>query len=324
MVIFSLIILFWTIKSRTYENFYSIEQNIIKNIHKLSLNFDINATNGYRYHFESQDILYKFNEIYIDSRKREIRLYDQYVKILFNLIIYENNRGLFDFSSKDILYSEKVHVDIKFKSLKFFEEYNEFSFGFRCVIDNFDNDIVIHFENIDKLNIFKYMIFEEKNGNENKTLHDIMKINIISNFEKEMNKSLVYYPENDSLYYLKKAINYIIGSPFYLDYRFNTFFSINKCIINSFKYDEIIKENRTIILKNVNASMYSEIYMENYDGMSDEIFSEDTVFVLLDFIGIDEKKEIIFGKIQRLDSYFLDALKLVFKKTKEILEQENI
>ena len=324
MVIISFIILLWTIYSRTYESIMKIQKNVIKNIHKLCLNFDVNGTNDYIYHFESQDILFKFDGIFMDEKIKEFRMYNQYVKILFNLTVYEANSSFFDFSSKDIIYSEIVHVDIKFRQLKFFEEFNDFSFGFQYKIDNIDNDIKIHFENFDKLNIFKYILFEEKKEYENKTLYDIMKINIISNFEKEMKKSLVYYPECDSLDYLNTIINYFINIPFNLDYRFNSFFSINKCIVKSFIYDEIIKENRTVVLKNLNFSIYSEIYMENYDGMNDEIFSEETVFVPLDFISINENKEIIFGKIRIFDDYYLEALKLIFKKTEEILEKEKI
>jgi hypothetical protein len=324
MVIISFIILLWTIYSRTYESIMKIQKNVIKNIHKLCLNFDVNGTNDYIYHFESQDILFKFDGIFMDEKIKEFRMYNQYVKILFNLTVYEANPSFFDFSSKDIIYSEKVYADIKFKQLKFFEEFNDFSFGFQYKIDNIDNDIKIHFENIEKLNIFKYILFEEKKEYENKTLYDIMKINIISNFEKEMKKSLVYYPECDSLDYLNTIINYFINIPFNLDYRFNSFFSINKCIVKSFIYDEIIKENRTVVLKNLNFSIYSEIYMENYDGMNDEIFSEETVFVPLDFISINENKEIIFGKIRIFDDYYLEALKLIFKKTEEIIEKEKI
>ena len=58
MVIISFIILLWTIYSRTYESIMKIQKNVIKNIHKLCLNFDVNGTNDYIYHFESQDIYY--------------------------------------------------------------------------------------------------------------------------------------------------------------------------------------------------------------------------------------------------------------------------
>ena len=323
MVIFSFILLLWTINSRTYESIKIIQKNVIQNIHKLSLNFDVNGINDYTYHFESQDILFNFDGIFMDERQKEFRIYDQYVKILFNLKIYENHSNFFAFSSNDIIYSEKIKVDIKFKQLKVFKEYNDFSFCFQYKINNLDNDIKIHFENIDKLNIFKYFLFEEKNEFENKTLYDIMKINIISNFVNQINKSLIYYPECDSLDYLNTIVNYFINMPFFLDYKFNVFFSINKCIVNSFKFDEIIKDNRTVVLKNINISMYAEIYMENYDGMTDEIFSDDTTFFVLDFLSIDENKEIIFGTINSYDDYFLGALKLIFKKTKEILEKEN-
>ena len=47
MIILSFLILLWIINSRIYDNIYLIQKNIIKNIHKLSLNFAINGTNDF-------------------------------------------------------------------------------------------------------------------------------------------------------------------------------------------------------------------------------------------------------------------------------------
>ena len=287
MIILSFLILLWIINSRIYDNIYLIQKNIIKNIHKLSLNFAINGTNDYSYHFKSENILFYFDKIFMDENDKEIIIYDQHIKILFDLNIYEYSSRFFDISSKDILYSEKVQVDMNFTSLIFYKEYDDFSFGFQYKIDNIEDDISIHFEN-------------------------------------EVNKLLVYYPECDSLYYFHSIVDYFKKEVFFLNIRINSIVTINRCKISKFNYQEIIKDNRTIIFKNINVTIYLEMYIENYDGGSEEFFSDENLSFLIDFISIDDKNKIIYGNAQNYKDYALDALKLVFNKTEEILGKKNI
>ena len=325
MVILSFLILFWIINSRIYNSIYLIQKNIIQNIHKLSINFIINGTNDYSYNFKSEDILFYFDKIFTDENQKEIIIYDQHIKILFDLNIYEYSSKFFDISSKDILYSVKVQVDMNFTSLIFYKEYDDFSFGFQYKIDNIEDDISIHFENINRLNIFKYFIFEEKNEMyNNNTLLEFIKFNFLVNFENEVNKLLVYYPECDSLYYFHSIVDYFKKEVFFLNIRINSIITINRCKISKFNYQEIIKDNRTIIFKNINVTIYLEMYIENYDGGSEEFFSDENLSFLIDFISIDDKKKIIYGNAQNYKDYALDALKLVFNKTEEILGKKNI
>lgn len=325
MVIFSLVILFWTINSRTYESIYQIQDKVIGNIHEISLDFIINGNNDYAYHFESKDIFFYFDGIIIDEYQKEFSTYNQYVKILFNLTIYEHVPGILEYPSKDIICTENIQADIKFSSLKFKEEHNDFSFGFQYSLRNVDTDVNIHFDNINKLNIFKYIFLEEKKDiYNNKTLLDFIKSSVVANFGKGIIKSLVYYPECDCLYYLHSVIDYITKGTFFIDYRINSLFTINKCSVNNFIFEDIIKDdNRNIILKNINATMYLEIYMDNFDGIASEIYDEENIFLLLDYISISPNKNISYGKNKINREYPFEVLKLIINKTEEILEKKN-
>lgn len=325
MVFLYFLSFFCYINSRIYERIYNVQKKVIQNIHQLSLEFHIQGTNDYIYHFKSQDIFFNFDAIFMNEYKKEFWAYDQYIKILFNLKIYEYHPRIFDYSSKDIIYSEDMLADIKFKFFKFYEEYDDFSFGFQSNISNIDNNIIIHFENIDKLNNFKYILFEEKNVlYNNKTLSHFIKLNIAKNINDEIRKSLVYYPECDSLYYFQSIINYFTNELFYLDYPINSLFTINKCKISSFNYDKIIKDDRNIILTKINASMYLEFFVDNYEKTSTEFYEEENLFLIVDNITIDQNKNIIYGKQKNNKEYSLDALKLIINKTEEILEKETI
>ena len=56
-----------------------------------------------------------------------------------------------------------------------------------------------------------YLLFEERNDlYNNKTLNDLIKLNILSNFQEQVKKYLVYFPECDSLQYFNKKNNLCI------------------------------------------------------------------------------------------------------------------
>ena len=56
-------------------------------------------------------------EVILSDSKKEIIFYNQSIKILFNLKIYEYKSGIFDFSSKEFIYSENFTADLSFKIL---------------------------------------------------------------------------------------------------------------------------------------------------------------------------------------------------------------
>ena len=56
--IYIVLILLLSIKSRNYVTLEEIYKNISHNLHILPINFVINGTNDYSYHFNSIDIYY--------------------------------------------------------------------------------------------------------------------------------------------------------------------------------------------------------------------------------------------------------------------------
>ena len=99
--------------------------------------------------------------------------------------------------------------------MKFYKKYDDFSFDFEYEIDNINNDVLLHFENIDKLNLYKYLFFEDKNDiYENRSLSDLIKVDIVNNFASAIQKYLIYYPVCDALYYFKTIVKYFTGDIF--------------------------------------------------------------------------------------------------------------
>ena len=327
MIIFSFLILLLTnvINSRSYEAMSQIKRKIFLNLNDLYLDFIIYGTNNYAYHLQSEDILYYFKYVFISEEHKEILTFNTKINIIFNLNIYEYTPSIIDFTDNNTQHSEKIIADINFNSLKFHKVFEDFSFGMKYNIENMDNDILINFENIDKLNTFKYLLLEEKSDiyESNNNLFDFLKKSIINNLEKEINKSLVYYPECDSLNYFKSIIQYIKNEPFTIDLKFNSYFIINKCKILEFNYDEITKNNRTIIFNNVIVKIYMEIYSIDYYDYEEDDVSEETLPLLINYIKIDENKTILYGKDKSDNVYALNALKLVIKKAEDILGKKN-
>ena len=328
MIIFSFLILLITnvIHSRSYESISQIKRKLFNNLNDLHLDFIVYGTNNYAYHLQSQNILYYFKAYILSEKLKEILTYNANIKIIFDLNLYEYTQSIVDVFDNNNLYSEKIIVDIRFKSLKFYKEYDDFSFGLKYNIENFDNDVSINFEKIDKLNTFKYLLFQEKSEiyDYNNNLYDFLKKNIIDNLIKEINKSLVYYPECDSLDYFKSIIQYFINGIFTIDLKFNSFFTINKCKILEFNYDEITKKNRTIIFNNIRAKIYMEIFSYNYDYYDNDYVTDETLPLLISFIKIYENKTIEYGKEKFDNDYAFRALKLVINKAEDILGKKNI
>ena len=98
--------------------------------------------------------------MYVSEAKKELDILHQHIKIIFDLNISENNNELFNYFTDEIKYHETISADIYFKSLKFYEIYDDFSFDFQYEIDDLDKDIIINYENIDKLNLFNYLLSE--------------------------------------------------------------------------------------------------------------------------------------------------------------------
>ena len=326
--LFFLITIFISVQNRNYDPINKIQGILLQSIkNDLYLNFTINGTNDLSYNFISENIYYKFGRTFVDDKLKEILIFNSYIRILFNLNVYEYSNRICDFSSKNIKYSENIQVDIKFSKLIFIKKYADFSFEFLYDFNDLYNDISIYYENMDKINLFKYLLSEDKNDIYNNSLDDYIKLNVMKNFDKEIEKMLVYYPECDSLFYFNSIIDYfkqkieineIIKTEGFLNYVVNT------CKINIFDFKEIIKENRTIIYKDINTTMILETYYEDPSSYKVTNNTEEIKTVYIDYISIDENFKINYGKINNIyyNEEYLEVLKLVVKKSEETLKKK--
>ena len=326
--LFFLITIFISVQNRDYDPINKIQGILLQSIkNDLYLNFTINGTNDLSYNFISENIYYKFGRTFVDDKLKKILIFNSYIRILFNLNVYEYSNRICDFSSKNIKYSENIQVDIKFSKLIFIKKYADFSFEFIYEVNDFFNDISIYYENMDKINLFKYLLFEDKNDTYNNTLDDSIKMNIIQNFDKEIEKMLVYYPECDSLYFFNLIIEYFKNELIELNERIYQVgykdFIINTCKITSFDFKEIIKENRTIIYKDINTTMTIATYLEDPDDYEEESIDISTRTVYIEYISIDENFKVNYGKINNDNDVYLEALKLVVKKSEETLKKNE-
>ena len=331
IIIYIFTFLLLSIKSRIYNTIDEIYYNLSKTIHKIPIQFAINGTNDYSYNFQSQDILYYFSRMYVSEAKKELDILHQHIKIIFDLNISENNNELFNYFTDEIKYHETISADIYFKSLKFYEIYDDFSFDFQYEIDDLDKDIIINYENIDKLNLFNYLLFEEKNDlYENNTLNHFIKINIINTFEKQIKKYLITFPECDSLEYFKSIIHYFKNQLFLIDYKIinpneGEWRTVYQCKINEFKYKEITKKNRSIIFNDINVTAYFVIDSMDPSDFDNEREEDETKSFQIDYISINNNKKISYGKLSKYgDGYELESLKLIINKTISTLENKEI
>ena len=94
------------------------------------------------------------------------------------MTIYEYCNDLFDLNYlKSALINEKtIIVDINFKDIKYFQKKSDFSFDVLFNIENLKNNITIHFDNLNELDMFKehlMLIYEEPS----KFIENFKKIN---------------------------------------------------------------------------------------------------------------------------------------------------
>ena len=323
------LLLLLSIKSRIYNTMNEIYFNLSKSIHKIPLQFVINGTNDYSYNFTSKDIFYYFRQTNINDVKKEINISNQDMKIIFDLSIYDYNNRIFDLSEKEVKYQETISVDIFFQKLKFYELYDDFSFDFKYKINNFKEDVLINYENIDKLNTFNYLLFEEKNDlYDNNTLNDFIKLNILNNFQEQVKKYLVYFPECDSLEYFKSIIDYFKGQLFLIDLKIiyhsvETWMTIYQCKIIDFQYKEIIKDNRTIIFNNINVTAYFLVGLEDPEDYDKEKTYDENKSFQIDHISIDINKQISYGNAFDDRGYGLQALQVIINMTINTLETKS-
>ena len=134
-----------------------------------------------------------------------------------------------------------------------------------------------------------------------------------------MRKNLIYYPESDSLYNFRMIYEYFLNKEFgifvYCEY---SFYYRGK--ITDFSYEEIIKVNTTVILKNVNLIlMYKE--SSDFDKYDKDEFEKPKTLEL-DKIQLEPNFDIIYPNLNEYEySYcLLEELKYIVKKTIESLD----
>jgi len=317
LFLFSFIIIILNIKSkRIYENIFDIQNGIISNISKISFSKIIYGTNDYNYKFESKNIIFKYDKNYTYNHNKTFLLHNPKMTIVFNLSIYENNTNLFDMDSKDIIVSDIVIVNINFESITYFQEYEDFSFNLSYNLNDIKNNIIIYYNKIKEIDLFKYLIYNDINElYNNKTLYEYSKVIILNNILNEMKKNLFYYPECDSLYNFKLLYDYFLNKGFdmYVICEISNYYSGT---IAKFNYKEITKENTTIILKNIDIKI---IYTESFDYIDVEY--EYTKTFVLNWIKLEKNLEIKFPYLSIMDNRncLLEILKTIIKKASEAL-----
>ena len=228
--------------------------------------------------------------------------------------INEYCNDIFDLNyQKDSFLTDKiVIIDIKLINIKCFQKSSNFSFDVLFNIENLKNSISIYFDNLDELDIFKYLIYEEEsNLYNNKTFLEYLKLLALNNLIDEQKKRLAYYPECESLYYFNSLINYILKERrFYINYECKDMASdslFNYAVVNNFSYNEIVKNDTHVILKSILCIMENEYDDEDYNSIEK---------LKIDYITIDNNYTINYGETTNNDICLLNAFKIVINKTR--------
>ena len=312
----TLLIIFLSIQSRNYETIYKIREKLFPKFHDISMNFEIHGKNDYFYKFESQHILYAFNQSFISAVENSIILKNQKVELIFNLSVYESNDKIFNYFSDNIVYSELIRVGILFQQLKFYQARDDFSFDTMYKIQNIDDDMVIYFENMKEVNPFKYLLFEDRDElYENKTLYDLMKIKIVDNLIEGMRKVLLSYPECDQLYHFNSLVQYFTDNQFRIDYVINVY-TYYKANINFMEYNGINKNGDVLQLENIRTKItliYYNDYGIGYDDYDDKL---EIKIISFEYINVHKNLTIEFGPLTKGEIYVFDILKQIINSIK--------
>lgn len=316
ITLYIIFIIILPIITRNYESIYTIMANLFPKFHEISIKFEIQGNNGYLYKLESQNVLYKFQYQIATETVKEILIRNQKMEILFNLSVYESDNKIFSFNSNDIIYTENIIFGIRFSELRFFQAKPDFSFDTEYKIDDFDNDTIIYFENIDETNIFKYLLFEDKDElYENKTLYDFMKSKVLDSIIKEFRKTLLIYPECDALYHFNSLFKYFTNNQFGIEYYVNIY-TYYKANVNYFNYREINKIDDVVFLQNITTKLTLIFYNDygiSYDEYDDKYEQK---IISFKYISIDQNFTIGYGDLTKGEVYVFNILKQIINSIK--------
>jgi hypothetical protein len=201
------------------------------------------------------------------------QIFNPRFSILYNLLIYEYTDKIFDlkYLNNAILTDKLLTININLYLIKFYKISEDFSFDVSYEIKNITNNITVHFDNLNELDLFKYLFYEEKSFlYDNKTFEQYIKYHILNILISKMKNGLIYYPECDSLEYFKRVIDYGLIKTFYVNYYCkNTQKIIDFASITSYNYNKIIKNDTHLLLKDIKfdlkLSFLGDMYIEYYD-----------------------------------------------------------
>ena len=316
-LVYIFLINFFSVPNRIYDSINIIKDELCNRIHNLNIKFDIQGTNDYLYKFESQSIIFNFDNGTYSDIDKNIKLSNKKIEIIFNLSIHELNDGIFNHFNKNIIYTELIKVGIIFDLLRFYQSKPDFTFDVFYKIEDFNKNMVIYFDRINELEIFNYLINEDKNDYyENKTLYNLMKTNIVDNFMKEINKLLLIYPECDLLYDIKSYFDYLVRNLFKID-RVVSEFVYYKETINYIHNQTTIRKDDSIILQNVNIG-FDLIYYNAYAGEDDDMDDKkEKQVITLEYLSFDSNKNISFGRLIKGEYFVFEIFKLILKESKD-------
>ena len=324
LILFEFFILILNIESRIID-LHKIKNGIVSNITKINFDLEISGTNEYIYKFEIKNIFYNHKRVIVSNKYQSFTLQNPNITILFNLLIYENNSNsleLYSYPKEAIISDKNILVNINFEYIKYFKQYNDFSFNMTYQLNNFNDNISIYYDNLKETDLFNYLIYNQKSIlYDNETLYKYSKKIIFKKLIDEMYRNLIYYPECDQLIYFKSLYDYFFqhefkdGNHFCMSYFNNDLVSSPK--ITGFLYDEIVKEKENLIFKNLKIDIVYIISFYDYYKFQYENEEKGTLY--LDYFKIEENLNISFGASNKGFGYeqlcYFDLFQIIINKT---------
>lgn len=288
-------------KCRLYDDISMIQETVLSKIKKSNLSITINGTNEFIYKLTKKYIYITYRDNKLDRDKYIAQIFNPKFTILFNLSIYEYSNNIFDIKSLNnaILTDKLVTVNLNLNLIKLFKTSEDFSFDASYEMENTINNITIHFDNLNELDLFKYLFYEEKSPlYNNRTLNDHIKYIVLDTLINNTKNILIEYPDIDSFYYFKRLIDYGMIHQFSFFYYCK---SIDKIItlayLTSYNFNQIIKNDTHILFKGVNFGLKLSYLGEMYIGYYDDEDSD--VTLIIDDVAISRNKQnftINYGK----------------------------
>ena len=178
LYIYIFFILVISSKCRLYDDISIIQETVLAKMKKSNLSIAINGTNEFIYKLTKKFIYLTYNDNKLDWKKYIAQIFNPKFTILFNLSIYEYTNNIFDIKNLNnaILTDKLVTININLNLIKIYKTSEDFSFDVSYEIENITNNISTHFDNLNELDSFKYLFYEEKSFlYDNKTLNEHIK-----------------------------------------------------------------------------------------------------------------------------------------------------